>query len=292
MTCKRNKDKISSAIHRHAVGDPYFYSSETTNVGNDQRQDRRSSLPNSLQSDRTLQACTPTRENAVDDPYFYSSESNVDNDRCQDRRSSLPNSLQSDPTLQTCTNTKENKAVGEPYFYSSESTVDNNDQRQQDRRSSLPNSLQSYPTQQTCTPTKEENSTFLPFNQEVPGDPSSPASHQLIGSEIGLADWMEQAHATIFSTDEEQEGRSISRRRSYHGGYDNSASSFERGHADGSTVLREGDQQKHGGDVGFFMGKKFFDVAGTKMPLVEDFSAVGNRGGHMFYMPRRRSAFV
>ena len=178
----------------------------------------------------------------------------------------------------TCKKNKDKKlhdrAAGAPDFYSLETDV-SNDQFQDSR--SLTNVPRSDPTLQTCTTTKEQNSAFL-FNQEVTGNPSP--SHQIVGSAIGLVDWMKQAHSTIFSTDEEHEA--CDSMRLCHG-YNSSASS-EESH-DGSTLLYGRGQQNHG-DEGFFEGKKFFDVAVTKMPSVENFSVVVNRGGHMLYMPR------
>ena len=143
-------------------------------------------------------------------------------------------------------------ADGDQFFYSSETTNVANDQYQDKR--SLTIALQSDPTLHTCTTNNENNAAFL-FSKEVP-DPS-PSQQLIIGSEIGLlVDWMEQAHSTIFSRDEE--GQACVSRRFYHG-HDSSVSSGKG--RDGPTLSCWRDQQKHG-DEGFFEGKKFFDVAG------------------------------
>jgi hypothetical protein len=102
------------------------------------------------------------------------------------------------------------------------------------------------------------NSALL-LNQEVAGDPS--ASDQLL-------DWMEQAQP-IISTSPCRVSAS---------------SAYEKGD-DASVLLHWVDHQRHD-DEGFFEGKRFFDVMETKSPMMVDFSAIVDRGGRTFYMPR------
>jgi hypothetical protein len=166
----------------------------------------------------------------------------------------------------------------DPDFYCSSETNVVNSGQHQDRRMLANALLQSDPTiLHAFTPITNEtvfnngsgsehhhpddekpltiNSAFL-FNQEVAGGPSPP--HQLIDSEIGVVDWMEQAQ-TVLSRDKEEQ-----------------ASTFQ--------PLKQGD------DEGLFEGKRFFYVVDEMKvppgPMVEDFSTVINRRGPTFYMPR------
>jgi hypothetical protein len=196
---------------------------------------------------------------AAVDPDFYSSEiKNVDNDQYQDRHN-LKNMLRADSILQTATTIKKEKSecrskLGPATAF----TTGCSDQHH------------NHPADEETPLVK----SALLFNEEVL-DGLSP-SHQPIGSEIGLVDWMEHAQ-TILSRDEEL--------ASTYQGYE-SCSAFEKDH-DVLALLCGVNHQKHD-DEGLFEGKRFFCVEETKTapPLVEDFSAVINRRGPMFYMPR------
>jgi hypothetical protein len=168
-------------------------------------------------------------------------------------------------------------AAVDPDFYSSEKNVD---------MQNLTNVLQSGPKLHAFAPmqdnmrgcSKRGSTTALTsgdekllfksallFNQEV-ADGSSP-SPQIIGSE------MDQAK-TIISRAEEQASP-----------YPHAVSKKE-GHDASSAVLYGLNHEKQG-DESFFEGKRFFCVAETKtFPMVEDFNALINRGGPIFYMPR------
>jgi hypothetical protein len=206
--------------------------------------------------------------NAAVDPDFYSSEANVlDNEQqqYQDRRNRSTNVLQSDPILlhlQACTTTTTTK--------------------EKKRRGCTGSTKRGQATVFTAgsrdrQPDEEKpllNSSALLFNQEVAGAAvPSPSSSSRQQSSI---DWMlhvEQAQTTL-SPDEEQASP-------YHG-YESSSS--EKGH-EVSALLRGVNHQKHDNE-GFFAGRKFYYVVETRTPMVEDFSAVVERGRPMFFMPR------
>jgi hypothetical protein len=128
-----------------------------------------------------------------------------------------------------------------------------------------------------CSETHEEPlvKNELLFNQQLSGSPSP--SPQLIGSNIALGDWMEEAQ-TVLSTDEEPA-------RPYHG-YDSSTYEKKKSN-DVSAFLPFGNNQKYG-DEGSFEGKRFFYVVErTKtLAMLEHSNAVVNRKGRIFKMPR------
>jgi hypothetical protein len=163
----------------------------------------------------------------------------------------------------------------------------------------LTNSLQAYPVLQASTTTTKEKkdsgsvkrgpatvftnggidrpqpdlekpllNSALVFNPTVTSGCPSPSPE--------LISWMEQAQ-TIFSWDEEQTPPCMI-------GDQHDCSDSEKGH-DVSALLGAVDYQKHD-DQGLFEGKRFFYVAESKMPMMEDFSAVIKRGGPKLYMPR------
>jgi hypothetical protein len=152
---------------------------------------------------------------------------NVDNEQYQDRGSLVNALVQSDPPiLQACTATCGSKRG--------------------------PRTTTAVTTCSSDNHPDEENplilsSAFL-FNQEVTGGLSP--SHQPIGSsEISLVDSL--VDISFWMDEEEQKS-------AYYHGYDSAMSWSAKGHYL-STLLRGGDQQKHG-DEGFFAGKKFFHV--------------------------------
>jgi hypothetical protein len=125
-------------------------------------------------------------------------------------------------------------------------------------------------------PAEEEpliNSARL-FNQEVSDGPSPP--HRLIGSDIiGLGDWMNQAEPTLLRDEEHASPY-----------YECDSRVSEKGHEASAILYGVKNHQKQG-DEGFFAGKRFFYVVETGGgPMVEDFNAVINRRGPMFYVPR------
>ena len=91
----------------------------------------------------------------------------------------------------------------------------------------------------------------LHFDREAPGAGPSP-SHQ-------VSDWMEQAHTVLSSCVEEH---------------------HVTPHNAGDAALRRANYyNKHDDAAGFFEGKKFYYVAETITPMMEDSSAVVNRAG-------------
>ena len=200
------------------------------------------------------------------EPGFHSSETRVDNDQHQDRRN-LMNVLQSDsiqsiPILNACTTTKDDK-TGECSKRGVPATV----------------------AFTTCSSDHHPNGAEEPFvnsdllfNQEVSGSPSS-SPPQLIGGEIALVDWMEQAQ-TILSRDK---GQALP---PYHG-YVISASKRNESHGPSAFLPWGNKNNEKDGDEGFFEGKRFFYVVGSKTPgTLEDLSAVVNRSEPMFKMSR------
>jgi hypothetical protein len=174
-------------------------------------------------------------------PDYYSSDNTVDHARYQDRLNLMnvlqADPIQSDPILQACATIKEKK-----------------------RGCSKRGPVTVFSTGSSDHHLDDLNSALI-FNQEVSGGPSP--SHELIGSEIALVSWMDQAQ-TILSRDEEQ--------ASPQHGYDSSAS--EKGHAV-SALLRGVNHQKHCEDEGFFAGKRFFYVVETNDNATLEFISAG-----------------
>jgi hypothetical protein len=189
----------------------------------------------------------------------------------------------------TTSNVAHHHATVNPDLSSWETTYVDNDQFQE--RRNLPYALQVDPMLQTHTTIKETktagnsyqhypeeeeplvNSAHL-FNQEVSDGPSPP-HYRLIGSDIiGLGDWMNQAEPTLLRDEEHASPH-----------YECDSRVSEKGHETSATLYRVNHQKQ--GDEGFFAGKRFFYVVETGGgPMVEDFNAVINRRGPMFYVPR------
>jgi hypothetical protein len=179
-------------------------------------------------------------------------------------------------------NAVHHRAGVDPALDSSETSVDNDEN--QDRRSLMTKVLQADPILQACTTTKEKkrgSSKRGPTTAFTTGctDPHLDEEEPLVDSPLllnqevpgGLVDWMEQAQTILFRDEERSPPP-------YHG-YDSSVP--EKKGNEGLAILYGENHQKQF-DEGFFEGR-FFHVVETK---VEDFSAVVNRGGPRYYMPR------
>lgn len=150
-------------------------------------------------------------------------------------------------------------------FCCSETNMDYD--QSQDRRD-LTNVFLGDPILQVCTTTKENKKVSSSSNHHPDDEEPLANGALLFNQEVsgGLVDWMEQAQTILSRDHEEQVSPSVS----------------EEGHHEALAVLHRGDRQKHF-DEGLFEGKRFFDIVET---TAEDFRAVVDRGGPMFYMPR------
>jgi hypothetical protein len=173
-------------------------------------------------------------------------------------------------------------AAGDPDFYSSEIKVDNY----------LTNVLQADPILQGSTTRTKENKMSEQASNRGPAalctTTGSCFQHNDEEEKVFLKnplpagavplyqpDWLYEQDQILFQCVEEQPPP--------HHGADNSA--LEKGHA---VLARLGgvNHQKYDDNEGFFRGNRFFDIVETKTPMTHDFSAVVNKRGPMFYMPR------
>jgi hypothetical protein len=160
-------------------------------------------------------------------------------------------------------------AAGDPDFYSQDmlNVLDNN----------LTNALQPVPillessTARTNENTGSSDHQLLTGAEEVMRGATGPSPpHQPI-------DWMDQSQ-TLLSWEKEL--------TSLYNGYDNPVPEKSK---DVSALLSGVIHHQKLDDEGFFQGNRFFGVAETKTPMMDDFSTLVNRRGPMLptvYMPR------